>query len=64
MSEGKKGLLSGIRHTFSMQFWAWKFVKPWGFRFFASAAAALFEPAWQSLTMAFLLRMAGIHTGR
>lgn len=53
----KQGLLASMKHTFSMQFWAWQFVMPWKVRFFISVFCAFFEPSWQNLTMAMLLKV-------
>ncbi|MCL2810867.1 MAG: ABC transporter ATP-binding protein/permease [Clostridia bacterium] len=55
-AEKKQGLFKSMKHTFSMQYWAWQFVLPWKFRFFPFAAIVCFEPAWQSLVMAALLK--------
>ena len=57
-TEQKQGLWKSMKHTLSMQYWAWRFVWPWKYRFFPFVVTVWFEPAWQSLVMAALLKAA------
>lgn len=56
-----KSTMDGIRHTFRMMAWSWRFIRAWRKRYLLCSVLSILQNAWMSLTSAYLIGQTTAH---
>lgn len=56
-----KSAIDGIRHTFRMMTWSWRFIRTWRSGYILCAALGILQNAWMSITTAYLVGQTTAH---